>query len=80
MAPDTLSISQALRAVGFPEEQANLLATHMASRSDDLVTKKDLELAVSQLETRLLLKLGAGMAAGFALTLTALGVVLTQLG
>jgi hypothetical protein len=80
MAPDTLSISKELRAAGFSEEQADVLATHMASRSDDLVTKKDLELAVSQLETRLPLKLGAGMAAGFALTLTGLGIILTQLG
>ena len=84
MATDPLSISQELRAAGFTEEQANLLATHMASRSDDLVTKEDLALAMSHLETRLLLKLGAAMVGGLGLILAAMSisvaVMLNQLG
>ena len=80
MAFDTLSISKELRAAGFSDEQADVLATQMAARPDDLVTKQDLALAVSQLETRLLLKLGAGLVAGFGLTLAAIGVVLAQMG
>ena len=98
MALDTLSISKELRAAGFSEEQADTLATQIAARSDDLVTRQDLALAVAelarkidhvdsridQIEPRLLLKLGAGMVAGFALMLTAMGisvaVLLNQLG
>ena len=70
MALDPLSISQDLRAAGFTEEQANLLATHIASRSHDLVTTQDLRLAVSEL----LLKLGTGMVVGFGFVLTAIGI------
>ena len=105
MATDPLSISQVLRAAGFGEEQANVLATQIAARRDDLVTGQDLALAfaererkidrldsridhldsrIDQMEPRLLLKLGAGMVAGFALMLTAMGisvaVLLNQLG
>ena len=95
MASDTLSISKDLRAAGLTEQQADLLATHIASRPDDLVTKQDLALAVAELERRidrvdvridqveakvdrivpqLLLRLGAGMVAGFGLMLTAMGI------
>ena len=98
MALDTLSISKELRAAGFSEEQADALATQIAARWGDLVTRQDLALAVAelarkidhvdsridQIEPRLLLKLGAGMVAGFALMLTAMGisvaVLLNQLG
>ena len=98
MALDTLSISKEVRAAGFSEEQADVLATQMAARPDDLVTRQDLALAVAalerkidwresridEIEPRLLLKLGAGMAAGFGLMLaaTAIGVavLLNQLG
>ena len=91
MALDTLSISKELRAAGFSEEQADALATQIAARPDDLVTRQDLALAVAELERkidriepRLLLKLGACMVAGFALMLTAMGisvaVLLNQLG
>ena len=80
MATDPLSISSDLRAAGFSEAQANALATHLAARSDDLVTKKDLKLAISEL----LLKLGGGMAVGFGLLLTAFGIgvaaIISQLG
>ena len=78
MALDTLSISKELRAAGFSEEQADVLATQMAARPDDLVTRQDLALAV--LETRLLLKIGAGLVAGFGLTLAAIGAVLARMG
>ena len=91
MALDTLSISKELRAAGFSEEQADAIATQIAARPDDLVTRQDLALAVAelerkidQIEPRLLLKLGAGMVAGFSLVLTAMGisvaVLLNQLG
>ena len=88
MATDPLSISSDLRAAGFSEAQANVLATHLASRPDDLVTKQDLDLATTNIERRidgvdhkvdgivsnLLLKLGGGMAVGFGLLLTAFGI------
>ena len=84
MASDTLSISKELRAAGFSEEQANVLATRIAAQPDDLVTKEDLALAMSHLETRLLLKLGAAMVGGLGLILAAMGisvaVMLNQLG
>ena len=96
MAPDTLSISKELRAAGFSEEQADVLATQIAAQPEDLVTRQDLALAVAQLErridrldsridqlegkidrieSRLVIKLGAIMAGGFALMLTAMGVL-----
>lgn len=53
MASDPISISQELRAAGFTEEQATLLATQMAARADDLATKLDLERAVAQIELRI---------------------------
>ena len=91
MAPDTLSISKELRAAGFSEEQADVLATQIAAQPEDLVTRQDLALAVAelerkieQIEPRLLLKLGAAMAGGFALVLSAIAiavaVLLNQLG
>ena len=98
MALGSLSISKELRAAGSSEEQADAIATQIAARPDDLVTRQDLALAVAelarkidyvdsridQIEPRLLLKLGAGMVAGFALMLTAMGisvaVLLNQLG
>ena len=91
MAPDTLSISKELRAAGFSEEQADVLATQIAAQPEDIVTRQDLALAVAelerkieQIEPRLLLKLGAAMAGGFALVLSAIAiavaVLLNQLG
>ena len=91
MASDTLSISKELRAAGFSEEQADAIASQIAAQPDDLVTRQDLAIAVAelerkidQIEPRLLLKLGAGMVAGFSLILTAMGisvaVLLNQLG
>lgn len=98
MALDTLSISRELRAAGFSEEQADALATQLAARPDNLVTKQDLALAVAELETkidqleskidriepRLLVKLGAAIAAALTLMLSAVGiavaVLLNQLG
>lgn len=116
MAPDTLSISKELRAAGFSEEQADVLATQIAAQPEDLVTRQDLALAVAQLErridqldsridqvggkldsridrvdgkidrveSRLVIKLGAIMAGGVALVLSALAiavaVLLNQLG
>ena len=53
MASDPISISQELRAAGFTEEQSTLLATQMAARADDLVTKLDLERAVTEIELKI---------------------------
>ncbi|MDE2695947.1 MAG: hypothetical protein OXH97_05460 [Chloroflexota bacterium] len=53
MASDPISISQELRAAGFTEEQSTLLATQMAARADDLVTKLDLERAVVEIELKI---------------------------
>lgn len=98
MAPDTLSISKELRAAGFSEEQADVLATQIAAQPEDLVTRQDLALALAALErrmdhldekidrveSRLVIKLGAIMAGGFGLILTAIaiaaGVIIGQIG
>ncbi|MXZ46224.1 MAG: hypothetical protein F4Z08_04405 [Chloroflexi bacterium] len=53
MASDPISISQELRAAGFTEEQSTLLATQMAARADDLVTKLDLDRAVAEIELKI---------------------------
>ena len=91
MASDTLSISKDLRAAGFNEQQADALATHMAAMPSNLVTKEDLAIAVSrldhkidQVQSRLLLSLGAGLAVAVGLILAGMGtataVLLNQLG
>ena len=98
MAPDTLSISKELRAAGFSEEQADVLATQIAAQPEDIVTRQDLALALAALErrmdhldekidrveSRLVIKLGAIMAGGFGLILTAIaiaaGVIIGQIG
>ena len=91
MASDTLSISKDLRAAGFNEQQADALATHMAAMPSNLVTKEDLAIAVSrldhkidQVQSRLLLSLGAGLAVAVGLILAGMGtvtaVLLDQLG
>ncbi len=91
MASDTLSISKDLRAAGFNEQQADALATHMAVTPSNLVTKEDLALEVArldhkidQVESRLLLRLGAGLAVATGLVLAGIGtataVLLNQLG
>ena len=53
MASDTLSMSKDLRAAGFDEQQADVLATHMAGIPANPASKEDLALAVSQLEGRI---------------------------
>ena len=53
MALDTLSISKELRAAGFSEEQADAIATQIAARPDDLVTRQDLAIAVAELERKI---------------------------
>ena len=50
MASDTLSISKDLRAAGFDEQQADALATHIATMPANLVTREDLALTASQLQ------------------------------
>ena len=80
MASDTLSISKDLRAAGFDEHQAEVLATHMAATPDNLVTKEHLALELS----RLMVKLGGGLAVATGLILAgmaiATAVLLNQLG
>ena len=95
MASDTLSISKELRAAGFNEQQADALATHLAATPSNLVTKEDLAIEVArldhkieaeihQLESRLLLRLGSGLAVATGLVLAGIGtataVLLNQLG
>lgn len=91
MASDTLSISKDLRAAGFNEQQADALASHMAAMPSNPVTKEDLALEVSrldhkidQVQSRLLLSLGAGLAVAVGLILAGMGtvtaVLLNQLG
>ena len=95
MASDTLSISKDLRAAGFDEQQADALATHMAATPSNLATKADLALEVArldhkieaeihQLESRLLLRIGTGLAVATGLVLAAVGtataVLLNHLG
>ena len=98
MAPDTLSISKELRAAGFSEEQADVLATQIAAQPEDVVTRQDLALAlaaierrmdhldekIDRVESKLVIKLGAIMAGGFGLILTAIaiavGVIIGQMG
>ena len=91
MASDTLSISKDLRTAGFNEQQADALATHMAAMPSNLVTKEDLAIAVSrldhkidQVQSRLLLSLGAGLAVAVGLILAGMGtataILLNQLG
>ncbi len=91
MASDTLSISKDLRAAGFNEQQADALATHIAATPSNLMTKEDLAIEVArldhkidQVESRLLLRLGAGLAVATGLVLAGIGtataVLLNQLG
>ena len=67
------------------KEDLALAVSQLEHRIDQLDHKVDqLDHKVDQIEPRLLLKLGAGMAAGFGLVLTAIsigvGVILNQLG
>ena len=49
MALDTLSISKELRAAGFSEEQADVLATQIAAQPDDLATRQDIDVMKHEL-------------------------------
>lgn len=68
MAMDTLKYSKHLRGHGFTEDQAEAIAEGMNdSMVGDLVTKKDLELAMAGLRNQM-------WAVGFSVVL-ALGVI-----
>ena len=50
---DSLKISDKLKASGFTAEQAEAVVRVIAEAQDDLVTKKDLDVALSPLKTDL---------------------------
>jgi hypothetical protein len=75
---DTHSFVKKLKAVGFSEEQAEVFASEQARLiEDNLATKKDLvelennlQRDLRELEYRIIIKLGALMAASIAVVAT----------
>ena len=52
---DSLKLSDKLKASGFTPEQAEAVVRVIAEAQDDLVTKKDLEIALAPIRADLLL-------------------------
>ena len=52
---DSLKLSDKLKASGFTPEQAEAVVRIIAEAQDDLVTKKDLEIALAPIRADLLL-------------------------
>ena len=50
---DSLKLSDKLKASGFTAEQAEAVVRAIAEAQDELVTKKDLEIALSPLKSEL---------------------------
>jgi hypothetical protein len=68
---DTHAYVKKLRAVGVPEEQAEVQAQAIADLVNDrLVTKEDLERSLRELEYRLIIRLGSMM-------VVAIGIIAT---
>ena len=68
---DTHAYVKKLKAVGMPEEQAEVQAQAIADLvSDRLVTKEDLERSLKELEYRLVIRLGSMM-------VVAIGIIAT---
>ena len=61
MAVDTLEMAQAMRRVGLPQEQADVIAEQIAKgfRSDELATKEFVRAEIAALRTELHKELGA---------------------
>jgi len=74
---DSLKLSDKLKSAGFTADQAETVVRVIAEAQDDLVTKKDLEIALSPLKSDLLvLKWAVGLNA--ALCLLILGKLFTH--
>lgn len=68
---DTHAYVKKLKAVGMPEEQAEVQAQALADLvTDRLVTKDDLERSLKELEYRLIIRLGS-------MIVVAIGVIAT---
>jgi len=68
---DTLNYANKLQAVGFTKAQAEVQAETLAELIDDnLATKRDLLELESRLESKILIKVGAMIAASIAITTT----------
>jgi hypothetical protein len=52
---DTLKLAKALETAGWPREQSEAVAQALAQAEEQLVTKKDLEIALSKLRWQLML-------------------------
>ena len=61
MAVDTLEMAQAMRRVGLPQEQADVIAEQIAKgfRSEELATKEFVRAEIAALRTELHKELGA---------------------
>lgn len=65
---DTLAYAKKLKAVGVPDNQAEVQAEAIAEIINDrLVTKEDLERSLKELELRLIIKLGSLIAASIVI-------------
>ncbi|HAK87636.1 MAG: DUF1640 domain-containing protein [Nitrospirae bacterium GWC2_46_6] len=65
---DTLAYAKKLKAVGVPDNQAEVQAEAIAEIVNDrLVTKEDLERSLKELEYRLTIRLGSLIAASIAI-------------
>ena len=67
---DLLKYIEDLTSVGVPREQANIQGKAIQSiLKNDLVTKEDLKKDLQLLESKLIIKLGGMMIAGFVITI-----------
>ncbi len=74
---DSLKLSDKLKTAGFTPEQAETVVRVIAEAQDELITKKDLEIALSPLKSDLLvLKWAVGL--NTALGLLILGKLFNQ--
>ena len=65
---DSLKLSDRLKTAGFTPEQADAVVRVIAEAQDELITKKDLEIALSPLKSDLLvLKWAVGLNAALCL-------------
>ena len=65
---DTLAYAKKLKAVGVPDNQAEVQAEAIAEIINDrLVTREDLERSLKELELRLIIKLGSLIAASIVI-------------
>jgi hypothetical protein len=73
---DTARLAERLQAAGLPREQADAVMRAIADAQDELVTKRDLEIALAPLRARMdILQWGLGL--NVVLSIGTLGTVLT---